>query len=454
MSETPSSPLNPDSPSEDPTVVVQTNEGVINTASGGADGLERCPKCGATEVVLHDGKLTCQFCRHSWLTANAETTYGFDSPIDQLKGLVTGSGSSDIDQAQAASVTIKCEGCGAEVVINTANSLQARCHWCRHKLSLNTQIPNGAVPDAILPFTVSREDAVKHISDFAGKRKFFALKRFREEFLPENVMGVYMPYMAIDGNLYAEVNGIGEEETRRYTVTVGSGDNKRQETRYDADVYRVSRKFDMLVDDLQLESSAERSRMGMMNTNNVINAILPFDVKNAHTFSAQYMVDHTSEKRDMDVKALMPAAEDRFLSMARSEASRTIQKYDRGVRWESEHITVKGSRWVSVYVPVWLYSYYESRGEGKEPFVHYIAVNGRTGKTMGSVPVNKGRLALVSLVVGTIATVIFGAMGLAVNSSEDDFLNGGDDFSGTSESWNQDQWEEDNFPLDFEDGDF
>jgi hypothetical protein len=48
---------------------------------------------------------------------------------------------------------------------------------------------------------------------------------------------------------------------------------------------------------------------------------------------------------------------------------------------------------------VWLYSYYHP--EGGTPMVHYIAVNGRTGEVMGSVPVSRGRLLAAALTVGT-----------------------------------------------------
>ena len=34
--------------------------------------------------------------------------------------------------------------------------------------------------------------------------------------------------------------------------------------------------------------------------------------------------------------------------------------------------------------------------------LHYIAVNGRTGETMGSVPVQQWKLLLAALTVGTI----------------------------------------------------
>lgn len=57
-----------------------------------------------------------------------------------------------------------------------------------------------------------------------------------------------------------------------------------------------------------------------------------------------------------------------------------------------------------MYLPVWLYSYYhEERGRG---MVHYIAVNGRTGETMGSVPVSHGRLLLAAIAGGVVAQIL------------------------------------------------
>ena len=67
-----------------------------------------------------------------------------------------------------------------------------------------------------------------------------------------------------------------------------------------------------------------------------------------------------------------------------------MSRYDRGVRWEEESLDVHGTRWVATYLPVWLYSY-QQPGSG---MLHYIAVNGRTGETMGSVlPENGGQVS-------------------------------------------------------------
>ena len=376
------------------------------------DGLNRCPKCGATEVRQRPGTdlLICQYCRHEWHADRVEEEFGLGEGIDQLQGTIIASGARDIAADAASMMTFKCPGCGAEVTINTENAMTARCHWCRHVFGVNEQVANGAVPDAVLPFHIKKDDAVARIRQFVDKRRMFALKEFKEQFTPENVVGVYLPYMIVDGNASADVAGQGEIETRSYTQ--GSGDDKK--TYYDADVYKLDRHVDFTVDDLPLESSAERGNLDTCtNTNNIINAILPFDTKNAVKWNASYLAGITSEKRDMDVEKLRPHLEDELLSIARAQVEKSAARYDRGVRWEQEHLSVHGTRWVAMYLPVWLYSYHQPGSNGG--MLHYIAVNGRTGKTMGSVPVQHWKLLMTALTVGTILEVI--ALFLARHSS-------------------------------------
>src|SRR5690606_17281976 len=174
------------------------------------------PRCGATDVhpVIGTDQLQCAFCRYQWTAAAFMERVGFDSPIHELQGTILTTGVSDIDAEASNIVTIKCQGCGAEVVINTESQLQARCHWCRQVLSQQTQIANGAVPDAVLPFHLSHAQAVEQVRKFANRRRMFAHKRFKEEFTPENVVGVYMPYLLVDGNAHADIAGHGEIKTR------------------------------------------------------------------------------------------------------------------------------------------------------------------------------------------------------------------------------------------------
>jgi hypothetical protein len=362
------------------------------------DGTNHCPKCSATDVRHKPGTdlLICAFCRHEWHGERVEEKFGFGEGHDQLEGTSIASGARDIAADEAVLRTFKCTGCGAEVTINTESEMTARCHWCRHVFGVNQQVANGAVPDAVLPFHIKKDDAVARIRQFVDKRRLFALKAFKEEFTPENVIPVYLPYMIVDARASADVAGKGEIETRRYTR--GDGNNKK--TYYDADVYQVDRHVDFTVDDLTLESSRERGNLdSSANTNNIINTILPFDTKNAVKWNASYLRGCSSEKRDLDVTHLQPRLADQLLSIARAQVESSVSRYGRGVRWEQESLDVHGARWVSMYLPVWLYSYQQPGGKGG--MLHYIAVNGRTGETMGSVPVQQWKLITTALTVGT-----------------------------------------------------
>ena len=364
-----------------------------------SDGLNRCPKCGATDIRSKPGTdlLVCLYCRNEWEGARVEEQFGLGEGIDQLRGTVVASGARDIAADAASMMTFKCTGCGAEVTVNTENAMTARCHWCRHVFGVNEQVDNGAVPDAVLPFHIKKDDAVARIRQFVDKRRLFALKAFKEQFTPENVVGVYLPYMIVDANASADVAGKGEIKTREYTR--GTDNNKK--TYYDADVYRVGRHVDFTVDDLPLESSTERGNLDTrVNTNNIINTILPFDTKNAVKWNASYLAGFTSEKRNLDVEKLRPRLEDQLLSIARAQVEGSVRRYNRGVRWEHEQLEVHGTRWVSMYLPVWLYSYHQPGKNGG--MLHYIAVNGRTGETMGSVPVQQWKMLLAALATGTV----------------------------------------------------
>ena len=378
---------------------------IIDTTSAElANGANRCPSCGSSEISLKPGTdaLVCQHCGHHWKGERVEELFGLGEGIADLKGTVIASGARDIAaEAAATLMTFKCTGCGAEVTINTENAMTARCHWCRHVFGVNEQIDNGAVPDAVLPFHIKKDDAVARIRQFVDKRRLFALKAFKAQFTPENVTGVYLPYMIVDGNASVDVAGKGEVKTREYTR--GSGNDKQ--TYYDADIYRVERHVDFTVDDLPLESSSERGNLDTsVNTNNIINTILPFDTKNALKWNASYLSGFTSEKRNSNIEHLQPRLEDQLLSIGRARVKGSVRRYDRGVRWEQEKLDVHGTRWVSMYLPVWLYSYHQPGRNGG--MLHYIAVNGRTGETMGSVPVQQWKLLLAAITVGTILETI------------------------------------------------
>ena len=265
-------------------------------------------------------------------------------------------------------------------------------------LSINDKLENGAVPDMILPFKMQKGEAQNIMENYVNRHKFFAPKQFKEEFNSENVMGVYFPYLDVDANTHATFEGSGEILVRRYTVKHGDS----EETRYDADLYEIKRELDCGVDDLIVESSLKRMDGSKSETNNIINTILPFDTENCVDYDSNYLRGFTSERRDVNVGDMDNVVNAQIKDIVRHQANETAKQYDRGICWDKENVDIKGRLFKSMYLPVWLYSYFEQ----KTGMLHYVAVNARTSETMGSIPINKAKLLTVTMILEVLGAII------------------------------------------------
>ena len=371
---------------------------VIDTDNKGEHGENRCPKCGASDVTYNTKKekLICNYC---YTEFDAEEVEGLVKEAKDLEGEARGSGTKDIKDTGEDVITLKCGGCGAEVVINTNEATNARCHWCRSILSINSQIENGAIPDMVLPFKVEKEEAQKKIQEFVDKRQFYANNTFKKEFTSKNIMGVYFPYLLVDAKGHGTFKGKGEHLVDEYKVKVKDDE---EETRYDADLYHIERDFDVSIDDLSIESSSDKlNKKNKEKTTNVINSIMPFDTENCVKYKANYLAGYSSEKRDINISNIENKVEQELKDITRESLNKEIEFYDRGVKWEQEDLSIKGKQWMSAYLPVWLYSYQDNKS-----VLHYVAVNARTGETMGSVPINKKKLCLISWIIDIVIVLL------------------------------------------------
>lgn len=365
----------------------------INTNNSTENGENRCPKCGASDITynIEKKKLICNYCYTEFAPEEIE---GIEKEAKNLTEEIRGSGTADIDENSEDIITLKCGGCGAEVVINTKESTNARCHWCRSVLSINSQIKNGAIPDVVLPFGMEKKEAEAKIKTFVAKRQFFAHPIFKKEFTTNNIMGVFFPYILVDANAHGNFKGKGEHLIREYTIE----HNDKREKYYDADLYHIEREFDISIDDLSIESSRDKLDKDNKNkTTNIINAIMPFDTENCVKYKANYLAGHSSEKRDINITEIEGKVDKELKDITRYALNNEVKYYDRGVKWEQEDLEIKGKQWVSAYLPVWLYSYQDPSQK-----LHYVAVNGRTGETMGSIPINKTKLLLVTALIEMI----------------------------------------------------
>ncbi len=374
---------------------------IFDLLEGLKHGQIKCPKCGATDIsrVDESSTLHCHFCKTEF-TPQLEKLDDDAQSIDELRGIHVSTGAQDITAEAEDIVTVKCQSCGAEVVLNSSATHEARCHWCRNHLSLQNVVPNGAVPDLVLPFTQNKKMAQSAFTRYMEQYKYFAHPRFKREFRTDNIFAVYLPYMLVDIKAHSVLEGQAESTLSKSHQKTGSGNTEKTTTTYEVGHYQIRREFDLLVDDLPIES--KQDRLKHRGTARVINAILPFDTKRAVKWNPSLLKGMHSEKRDLNVSGLEKSVFAQLYDIGFMRAAQMIEPYNRGVKWSSHQQQVIGEKWVTIYLPIWIYSY-KSWPWGK---VYYSAMNARSGKVVGAVPINYPKLLLVCALLLVLPVIL------------------------------------------------
>jgi len=121
----------------------------------------KCPKCGSSEIIPipETGKLKCNYCNTEFVGEKIEES----TSVDELKGTIIEDGAKNIKKDVLTLTTLKCDSCGAEIIVNADTTSTITCHWCHSMLSPSSKGENAVAPDAILPFKLTKEEAKKKV---------------------------------------------------------------------------------------------------------------------------------------------------------------------------------------------------------------------------------------------------------------------------------------------------
>ena len=302
-------------------------------------------------------------------------------------------------------VKVDCPNCGAKLIGST-RSPAIKCHWCHSLIPAQLYKENSVVTDQILPFSITKDKAEEIIENYVNEKRKMADSSFLKDYSKNDVSPIYLPYMLVDLKFHS-----------KYTDCIGE---KSLDDKNNISVYKVNREFDITTENLLLESSNTGSFNSNVSSSNVISAVSPFDTENCVKFNANYLNGFTSEERTLDVETMKAKIPEIIKYISDNEVKKTADDFDRGVRWSEPQNTVLGTQWTSVYLPIWLYSYYDKK------MTYYIAVNGRTGKVVGSVPYNEDKINKKSLInfpfIILIIVVVVSLIPLVIFLSTFDFV--------------------------------
>jgi predicted RNA-binding Zn-ribbon protein involved in translation (DUF1610 family) len=176
--------------------------GDVATYAPGTERL-RCGSCGG-EVPVEAGK---EAVVEEDLTGTLETLAQAEDKVDRIVST--------------------CRSCGAETTLPEGVTAGA-CAFCGTAIVAGSRSVRTIRPKALLPFRVTRNDAVLRFRAWIRARWFAPgdLRRWANQ--SDALVGVYLPHWTFDaGTVTSYVGQRGDH----YVVTVGSGKRRRTEVR-------------------------------------------------------------------------------------------------------------------------------------------------------------------------------------------------------------------------------
>ena len=211
----------------------------------------QCPSCtGPLHFSSVSGRLECEYCGAGYDVAEIEALYA--EKEHQAAAAHQAAQAADAEQAAtpadgnawdtsglgedwgtdgAAMRAYSCPSCGAELICDE-NTAATSCPYCGNPTVVPGQFSGQLKPDFIIPFKLSKEDAVKALKNHY-KGKILLPKSFTQENHVQKIQGVYVPFWMFDGEAEGDAR---YEATRSHTYR--SGDYEITETEH-YDIYRA-----------------------------------------------------------------------------------------------------------------------------------------------------------------------------------------------------------------------
>ena len=340
----------------------------------------KCPSCGANMVFSAEkGDLECPYCGTLSEIARKESR-----ELSFANLMNSGGGWS------SETHVFRCENCGARQVMGIGE-IATKCAFCGTTNVVKTEEIPGLKPNAVVPFSVTIEQAIEKVKAWA-KKKLFAPRKFKKEVSPKNVNGVYNPAFTFDTltrSTYCGTLGKYYYETR----TVNGKTERVRKIRY----FTISGMHDSSFDDILVQASTAISQKD-------IDKMQPFSTDESCEYNQDYLNGFTASQYERNGMECWETAKERI------DASVKRQILARYVYDVVASLSVATSYDNTTYKYVLLPVYVGHCKWNKKNYNFYV--NGRNGKVVGKTPISPWRVLVavllgVAVVAGIIALAYF-----------------------------------------------
>ena len=361
----------------------------------------QCPACtGPLHFVGASGKLECEYCGASYDVAEIEALYaekekkaaeaqqateeggaGQGAPAADGGAWDTSDFCEDWGAEGDGMRAYGCPSCGAELICEESTAATS-CPYCGNPTVVPGQFSGQLRPDFIIPFKLSKEDAVKALKSHY-KGKFFLPKSFTAENHLQEIQGIYVPFWMFDGEAEGDAH---YEATRSHTYR--SGDYEITETEH-YDVYRAG---SISFEKIPVDASSKMS-------DDYMDSIEPYDYQDLKPFSTAYLPGFLADKFDVTVDQCRQRADQRCEGTLEAVLRNTVTGYNACIL-KQKTASLKRGKVHYALMPVWMLN---TKWDGKD---FLFAMNGQTGKLVGELPVNWRKFwGLFAVIAGSLSVL-------------------------------------------------
>lgn len=331
----------------------------------------KCPNCGASiKFGASTQNMVCEYCGCELDVQTLEDlsviSEGEQSEIE-WENYEDVNGKNDWDEAEKAKVKkYVCQSCGGSIITDDV-TVATKCPYCDNPVVMPAKLEDEYRPDLVVPFKVSKEEAISALSKFLEGKKLLP-DLFKDQNHIEEITGIYVPFWLFDSDVRGNV-AFNATRTRSWTT----GNYRYTKTSH----YLLKRNGKVGFEKVPADGS---SRMNDI----LMESIEPYDYTQAVDFNTAYLAGYLAENYDVKSDIVKPRIVERMSNSLISLYQTTVVGYGTSVITHKNLVNENGDIHYAL-LPVWLLN---TKYKGQ---IYTFAMNGQSGKFVGNLPIDKGK---------------------------------------------------------------
>lgn len=283
---------------------------------------------------------------------------------------------------------IGCRKCGAESAFDESLKSMECPYCCTPLIESDVHEERLIQPSYLLPFHISDNDIQTCLTKWIKSLWFAPNKLKKRALYSYQLQGIYIPCWTYDAQTNTDYTG---QRGDNYTVTTGSGKNRRTETR--TRWSRRSGHISLFFDDVMVPASK-------LIAGDIMNKISDWDTKNMVETDKRFFSGFLTEKYILTHTSGYETAKNIMYWQIESAIRRDIGGDKQII--DSRKTVFSNIKFKLILLPVYMSSYtYKSK-------LYHFFVNGRNGKVTGDRPYSAIKITLAVLcALALIALIVW-----------------------------------------------